>query len=90
MARWLFAWPLAHCSAASNRTAGRRGRACNLWPYDLELRAATGPAMTGIAGWAAELIGVMVADIADRMLPERFSASADARPAIHHVSPAIP
>ncbi|PSO30117.1 phage major capsid protein [Bradyrhizobium sp. MOS002] len=41
-----------------------------LWPYDLELKAATGPARTDTAGWSAELIGVMVADIADRMLPQ--------------------
>jgi hypothetical protein len=44
--------------------------AAQTWPYDHELKAATGPARTDTAGWSAELIGVMVADIADRMLPE--------------------
>ena len=40
-----------------------------IWPTDMQLRAATAPAMTGTAGWAAELVSTMTADIADRLLP---------------------
>lgn len=32
------------------------------WPSDLVLRAATAPAMTSVAGWAAELVAKLVAD----------------------------
>lgn len=41
----------------------------SFWPRDLKLRSAVAPAMTTVAGWAAELVGSMVADIADRLLP---------------------
>ena len=34
------------------------------------IRAASGPAMTGVAGWAAELAAVTVADIATNLLPQ--------------------
>ena len=33
-----------------------------MWPSDLVLRAATAPAMTSTAGWAAELVQTLVAD----------------------------
>ena len=33
-----------------------------MWPSDLVLRAATAPAMTSAAGWAAELVQTLVAD----------------------------
>ena len=36
--------------------------ATRMWPSDLVLRAATAPAMTSTAGWAAELVQTMVAD----------------------------
>ncbi len=35
----------------------------------IELRAASGPATTTTAGFAAELIGITVADIAQNLLP---------------------
>lgn len=42
--------------------------AAERWPYDTVLRSAVAPAMTGVAGWAAEVLGVVITDIADRML----------------------
>ena len=36
--------------------------ATRMWPSDLVLRAATAPAMTSTAGWAAELVQRLVAD----------------------------
>jgi hypothetical protein len=38
------------------------------WPHDIQLRSAVAPAMSGTSGWAAELVQVVTADIADRML----------------------
>ena len=38
------------------------------WPHDTELRAAVGPARTDTAGWAAELVAVMIADITGSLL----------------------
>ena len=42
--------------------------AAQLWPHDVHLKAARGPALTGQAAWAAELVAVVTADISDRML----------------------
>jgi hypothetical protein len=36
--------------------------ASRMWPSDMVLRAATAPAMTSVAGWAAELVRTLVAD----------------------------
>lgn len=38
------------------------------WPLDTELRAAVAPAMTGVAGWSAELLAVAIADISSTLL----------------------
>jgi hypothetical protein len=39
------------------------------WPHDFQLqKAASGPAMTDQGGWAAELVPIVVADLADRLL----------------------
>ena len=35
----------------------------------IELKAAVSPAMTGVAGWAAELAAVVVVDVATNLLP---------------------
>jgi hypothetical protein len=65
---------------AASQLIGRAERrapaavAAQLWPHDTQLRSAIAPAMTGVAGWASELVNVMVTDIADRLLaPSVFS-----------------
>ena len=45
----------------------------------IELRTATAPAMTGQAGWAAELVGTAVTDVADNLLGDTALAQLRAR-----------
>ncbi|MBR0823750.1 phage major capsid protein [Bradyrhizobium liaoningense] len=52
---------------SQKRSAG--ALAAQLWPHDLELKAAVSPAMTSVSGWAGELVGSLVQDLASRMLP---------------------
>lgn len=43
------------------------------------VKAAVDPAQTGVAGWASEIVGVIVADVAERLLPESVFAQLRAR-----------
>lgn len=53
------------------RAEGRSAAAvaAQYWPHDIKLRSAVAPAQTTVSGWAQELVSVVTAEIADRMLP---------------------
>lgn len=68
--RWLAARVIAklqHCSVAD--VVARH------WPNDLVVRAASAPAMTGVAGWAAELAQTMVYDALAALGPKSAGAA---------------
>lgn len=48
--------------------------AAQMWPNDLVLRAAVAPAMTSVAGWAAELAQLRVADAVEALGPASAAA----------------
>jgi len=64
--------------------------AAERWPQDYQLKAATGPALTGQSGWASELIATVIVDIADRLLaPSVFSQLRDRGLALDFIDGAV-
>jgi hypothetical protein len=64
--------------------------AADRWPHDIQLKTATGPALSSQSGWASELIATVIVDIADRLLaPSVFSQLRDRGLALDFIDGAV-